>query len=114
MGFSRQGYWSGLPFPTQGSNPISPSSSALQVDSLPLSQQGSLAVERKGKGGPWMTMIMEKRCRHVELGKDSSHQNGVPGSGQNPIIRTKAWHEGHTWSNGTDGGSPVCVGKRLP
>ena len=37
MGFSRQEYWSGLPFPSPGdlSNPgIEPKSSALQVDSL--------------------------------------------------------------------------------
>ena len=44
MGFSRQGYWSGLPFPSPGDLPnpdIEPGSSALQVDSLPLSHQGS-------------------------------------------------------------------------
>ena len=45
MGFSRQEYWSGLPFPSPGdlSDPeIKPASSVLQVDSLPLNQQGSL------------------------------------------------------------------------
>ena len=41
MGFSRQEYWSGLPFPPEGAlpnpviKPVSPVSSALQVDSLP-------------------------------------------------------------------------------
>ena len=38
MGFSRQVYWSGLPFPSPGdlSNPgIEPGSPALQADSLP-------------------------------------------------------------------------------
>ena len=37
MGFSRQEYWSGLPFPSPGDlpNPASPVSPALQVDSLP-------------------------------------------------------------------------------
>jgi len=38
MGFSRQEYWSGLPFPSPGdlSNPgIEPRSSVLQADSLP-------------------------------------------------------------------------------
>ena len=45
MGFSRQGYWSGLPFPTPGDlpdpriEPVSPVSPALQADSLPLSHQ---------------------------------------------------------------------------
>ena len=41
MGFSRQEYWSGLPFPTLGNlpnpgiKPTSPISPALQADSLP-------------------------------------------------------------------------------
>ena len=44
MGFSRQEYWSGLPFPSPGdlSNPgIEPETSELQVDSLPLIHLGS-------------------------------------------------------------------------
>ena len=50
MGFSRQVYWSGLPFPSPGDlphpriKPASPVSPALQVDSLPLSHQGSPEV----------------------------------------------------------------------
>ena len=38
IGFSRQGYWSGLPFPAPGDLPdpgIEPRSPVLQVDSLP-------------------------------------------------------------------------------
>ena len=48
MGFPRQEYWSGLPFtppgdlPDPGIKPTSPVSPAFQVDSLPLSHQGSL------------------------------------------------------------------------
>ena len=44
MEFSRQKYWSGLPFPSPGdlSNPgIEPRSPALQVDSLPLEPPGN-------------------------------------------------------------------------
>jgi len=47
MGFSRQGYWSGLPFPTLGDLPDQRSNSRLsfllhwQVDSLPLHHLGS-------------------------------------------------------------------------
>ena len=44
MGFPRQEYWSGLPFPPLGDLPdpgIEPASPALQVDSLLLSHQGS-------------------------------------------------------------------------
>ena len=45
MGFSRQGYWSGLSFPSPRDLPnpgIEPVSPAPQVDSLPLSHQESL------------------------------------------------------------------------
>ena len=43
MRFSRQGYWSGLPFPSPGDLPnpeIEPGSPALQADSLPTELQG--------------------------------------------------------------------------
>ena len=47
MGLSRQEHWSGLPGPAPGDlphpgiEPMSPAAPALQVDSLPLSHQGS-------------------------------------------------------------------------
>ena len=43
MGFFRQGYWGGLPFPSPwdlpnpGTEPVAPATSTLQADSLPLS-----------------------------------------------------------------------------
>ena len=43
MGFSRQKYWSGVPFPSPGDPPnpgIGPRSPSLQADALPLSHQG--------------------------------------------------------------------------
>ena len=43
MGFSRQEYWSGLPFPSPGNLPdpgIKPGSPALQADSLPFEPSG--------------------------------------------------------------------------
>ena len=43
MGFSRQDYWSGLPFPSLGDSPnpgIEPGSPVLQTDSLPSEPQG--------------------------------------------------------------------------
>ena len=43
MGFSRQEYWSGLPFPSPGNLPypgIEPRSPALRADSLPTEPQG--------------------------------------------------------------------------
>ena len=54
MGFSRQEYWSGSPCPPPGDLPhpgIDPASLILQVDSLPLSHQGSpTAIVIVGKG----------------------------------------------------------------
>ena len=44
IGFSRQEYWSGLPFSSSGDLPnsvIKPTSPALQADSLPLSHEES-------------------------------------------------------------------------
>ena len=45
MGFLRQEYWSGLPFPSPGDIPdlgIEPGSSALQKDSLPSELSGTV------------------------------------------------------------------------
>ena len=47
IGFSRQEYWSGLPFPSPGNlpsigiEPLSPMSPALQADSLPTQPSGN-------------------------------------------------------------------------
>ena len=55
MGFSRQGYWSGLPFPSPGDLPdpgIVPRSPALQADALPSEppgKQGEKTVLRMGE-----------------------------------------------------------------
>ena len=59
MEYSRQEYWSGLPFPTPGDLPdpgIEPRSPALQADALPSEPQGSPAkidntciIETKGQ-----------------------------------------------------------------
>ena len=43
MGFSRQGYWNGLPFPSPGDLPdpgIEPGSPTLQADALPSEPPG--------------------------------------------------------------------------
>ena len=51
MGFSRPEYWSGLPFPSPGdlpnpgTEPMSPVSSALQVDSLLVEASGKLKTK---------------------------------------------------------------------
>ena len=57
MGFFRQGYWSGLPFPSPGDLPdpeIEPRSPKLQADSLPTELQGVYKVFTKTSRGPWL------------------------------------------------------------
>ena len=47
MGFSRQEYWSGLPFPSPGDLPdpgIEPRSPTLQVDALPAEPPGKFPI----------------------------------------------------------------------
>ena len=50
MGFSRQEYWSGLPFPSPGDLPdpgFEPGSPALQADTLPSEPPGSPALSKR-------------------------------------------------------------------
>ena len=57
MGFSRQEYWSGLPFPSPGDLPdpgIEPRSPALQEDTLPSEPLGKLKQNKKGYPKYWM------------------------------------------------------------
>ena len=56
MGFSRQEYWSGLPFHSPGDLPdpgIEPTSPALQADSLPSEPPGKL----KNKDVPALNVV---------------------------------------------------------
>ena len=62
MGCSRQEYWSGLPFPSPGNLPPQGSKPSLlhwQVDTLPLSHQGSHSVVFTGanNGAYLMTAV---------------------------------------------------------
>ena len=63
MGFSRQEYWSGLPFPSPGDIPdpgIEPRSHALQPDSLPTEARG------KPIAGTFFTN-QAKREAHIKI-----------------------------------------------
>ena len=56
VGFSRQEYWSGLPFPPPGALPnlgIEPESPALQADSLPLNHHHSPLIPLKELNMYW-------------------------------------------------------------
>ena len=60
IGFSRQEYWSGLPFPSLGDllDPgIKPGSPALQVDSLPTELLGKANVWERAKKLCWLCSV---------------------------------------------------------
>ena len=55
MGFSRQEYWSGLPFPSPGDLPdpgTEPRSPASQADTSPSEPPGKLKKEKRLTNGP--------------------------------------------------------------
>ena len=63
MGFSRQEYWSGLPFPSPGDLPdsrIEPGSPALQADALPSDPPGKPLHYIKGENKNYIN-----RCRKL-------------------------------------------------
>ena len=80
MGFSRQEYWSGLPFPSPGDlsdSGIKPGSSALQANSLPTeppekskmsSRERELIVNRHE--GPSEVGWWRARCEHSKTDGD--------------------------------------------
>ena len=77
MGFSRQEYWSGLPFPSPGDLPdpgIKPRSPALQVDSLPSELQGKQCNNNQEKWSftEWLLWA------DTWLGKDMNPQRDGP------------------------------------
>ena len=69
MGFSRQEYWSGLPFPPPGDlpnpgiEPMLPAAPALQADSSPLSHQGrpkdTACVCAVAQSGPTLCNLLD-------------------------------------------------------
>ena len=71
MGFSRQGYWSGLPFPSPGDLPhpgIEPRSPALQADALPSEPPGKPRWARAGCNKISGSLSKENACPHSSRG----------------------------------------------
>ena len=77
MEFSRQEYWSGLPFPSPGDLPdagIEPGSPALQANALPSEPPGSLSTGRqtpaqkklKSKGEHKKIVVFLFRLKYLE------------------------------------------------
>ena len=70
MGFSRQEYWSGLPFPSSGDFPdpgIEPGSPALKADALLSEPPGFTYLQR--------TNILEKGTEETQFCCENLHNN---------------------------------------
>ena len=89
MGFSRQEYWSGLPFPSPGDLPdsgIEPGSPALQADSLPSELRGkpvvgaNLKVQTAVRWGKKTQIGGRTRAVEEIIGTQSQLTNSTPGT----------------------------------
>ena len=69
MGFSRQEYWSGLPCPPPGIEPMALASQALQADSLSLSLRGSLSISP-------LPIILEEEFYITKMYRGSGDEQG--------------------------------------
>ena len=112
MGFSRQEYWSGLPFPSPGVLPdpgIEPGSPALQADSLPAEPQGSPRILEwvafPFSKGIFLTQESNRGLLH---GRRILYQSSYQGSlMKNQRLRKCMWvAQGHTASKWQTGVTP--------
>ena len=74
MGFSRQEYWNGLPFPSPGDLPdpgIEPRSLALQADSLPTELRGKPLIRDYFIAKKMLAII--QGAEHTLISKQLAH-----------------------------------------
>ena len=81
VGFPRQEYWSGLPFPSPGDLPdpgIEPRSPALWADSLPFEPPGKLACMYiiRDRVRNWLTIIETEKSRPRRASSQISQVKG--------------------------------------
>ena len=100
MGFSRQEYWSGLPFPSPGDVPdqgIKPRSPTLQADALPFDLPGKPQKSSKGYSYKereiWRDRHTEENAmwRRRQRLEQTSVNQGTPRIAGNPEAERKAW-----------------------
>ena len=79
MGFSRQEYWSGVPFPSPGDLPdpgIEPLSPALRADALPSEPPGKLDGRKPGVGRELNDCLTQGRPEGGAAGRRGSIHHG--------------------------------------
>ena len=114
MGFSRQGYWSGLPFPSPGHLPdpgIEPRSPTLRVNSLPAEPQGK--AKNTGVGSLSLLFPTEESNRGLLHCRQILYQ--VSHKGRPRILEWVAYPVSADLPNpGIEPGSPVLQADSLP
>ena len=130
VGFSRQEYWSGLPFPSPGDLPnpgIEPWSPALQADALTAElPYCNWSYGLIGPGdGTWasqVTLVVKNLPNNAEDKRDSGSIPGVgrcPGGGhgnplqysclENPLVRGAWWATSHMVLKSHNRGDLACM-----
>ena len=91
MGFSRQEYWSGLPFPSPGDLPnpgIKPASATLQADSLPSEPLGSHHPNGVLRY-QWSVSLIKNGYVDKNLLANSGDTGSIPGLGRPHVPQSK-------------------------
>ena len=81
MGFSRQGYWSGLPFPSPADLPypgIEPRSPALQADALPSEPPGKPLITRSPQSPAGLLSTSRRVSLSAKRRKEKSKKGASP------------------------------------
>ena len=80
MGFSRQEYWSGLPYPPPGDLPnpgVEPRSPAFQVDSLPAETQGKMVGLIRWESESEVAQSCPTLCDPIDCSLPGSSIHGI-------------------------------------
>ena len=128
MEFSRQEYWSGLPFSSPGDLPnpgIKPKSPALHVESLPAESQGRCSYLQTGtdRGFPGSSAGKECTCNVRDpglipmLGRSPGERIGYPLQYSWASLVGKTWVQSLGWEDPLEGGMathPNILAWRIP
>ena len=125
MGFSRQEYWSGLPFPSPGDLPdpgIKPGSPALQADALPSMPKAKYTDQYSSVAWPNpLSLSWVANLHHVHFAQKSSKVIGRPGCTlwdslvaqmvKKPPAMRETWIRSLAWEDPLEEGmtTPSCI-----
>ena len=120
MGFSRQEYWSGLPFPSPGDLPnpgIEPGSPALEADGLTSEPRYNnykyICIQsRNTQYIRQMLTSIKRHCNELIL---CTYNHFIVDPVEAPLVALEKWRVASEWafSGGTSGKEPTCHAEHL-